>query len=68
MTVFWVDRLGAHRMACFGSVEKCQAFLSKLRCEARVEDDQKNVIGGVEYRPGLADDRRIKWFWWLEVA
>lgn len=48
-------------------VEKVEAIMSRLKQEARLELDGE-VIGSVEYRPELFDDKRNKWWWWFDPA
>lgn len=66
MQVIWTDKKGAGRLACFGTVDKCAAFLNKLRRPAKVYDAERNIIGGCAEADGRHDDKRIKWIWWLE--
>lgn len=64
--VTYLDRKGAGCMRSFPDRESCQAFISKLRCIATVRENGEE-IGKVEYRPGDADDSRVKWIWWIEA-
>lgn len=66
LTVEWTDRQGAQRLCNFIKKKECANFLSKLRRPATVHDSDDRVVGGIEYAPGEADDKRIKWAWWLE--
>ena len=52
----------------FGNLTAQQALdkLPTVKAEATLRDAAGNTVGGVEYRPGLADDRRVRWIWWCE--
>ncbi len=64
--VTYMDKKGASIMHAFSNADKVEKFISTLRREATVRKDGE-IVGGIEYRPGEWDDKRLKWFWWLEV-
>ena len=65
MQVHWINKKGAGCMRAFSDYEKCAEFLSNLRAEASVSHNGQ-IIGGVERAEDRADDKRIKWLWWIE--
>ena len=64
--VTYMNKKGAGCMRAFSDTAKVEKFISTLRHEATVRQNGE-VVGGIEYRPGEWDDKRLKWFWWLEV-
>ena len=64
--VTYMDRKGAGCMRAFSNAARVEKFISTLRREATVRQDGK-IVGGVEDCTGKFDDKRLKWFWWLEV-
>lgn len=69
--MFRVTYNGQHGASCTYYMQTEDAtlkFLSKLRREAQVFDETGQEVGGIERKPrGYFDDKRICWFWWLEV-
>ena len=67
ITVTYFNKNGAFVMHHFGDIEAVSKFLATLKAVAEVSENGEK-IGAVEYAPGLADDKRVKWVWWLEVG
>ncbi len=68
LTLRWKPRRGGS--ACRPlppNPDEIGKILAGLKCEGRVELDGE-TIGASEYRPGFADDQRVKWIWWLDAG
>jgi hypothetical protein len=66
----WTDRRGGFHSEP-GSFERLTKKLETLRRPADLwlVDEQGvkiETIGGCEYAPDIADDKRIKWNWWYD--
>jgi len=66
----WTDRRGGFHSEQ-GSFERLAKKLETLRRPADLwlVDEQGvkiETIGGCEYAPDIADDKRIKWNWWYD--
>ena len=49
------------------SVDQLADWLSHQRRSVTVKQNSR-IVGAVEDRPGVADDRRVRWLWWCEVS
>jgi hypothetical protein len=68
--LIWIDKRGGCRIEQ-GQAARLAKKLETLRCPADlwVLDEygvKIETIGGCEYAPDIADDKRIKWQWWYD--
>ncbi len=68
--VTWTDRRRASCVRQFAppaSANDVLRFLKTLKCKATVRaSDAEDPIGGVWDAQGFADDKRLRWVWWLD--
>ena len=68
--VTWIDRRGAGCVRQFIAPSRADdvlRFLKTLKCEVTVRaSDAEEPIGGVWDVQGYADDKRLRWSWWLD--